>query len=73
MEEVTWNVWALSKDNNLKYNSGDYRSLVMLETDEDAPDVEIDGFTWICIGFSVTEEEAKSIMNQYPHVPRSEC
>lgn len=68
--EQLYNVYALERTNHDGY--GNYRSLVRMKSD-DSPDNDINGHTWIRIGYRLTEDEAEQLMNQYPTVSRAKC
>lgn len=67
-----FNVWALQKENNLNYGSGQYRSLVVLPVGE-KPITGLSDYTWVKIARNVDESEADAVMNQYPSVTKAKC
>lgn len=66
-----YDVWALEKENDLPYGSGDYRTLVKVEADKDAPETSVISLRWVRIAHRVDEDIADQIMDQYPHAARA--
>lgn len=66
-------VYALQKDNNLRYGSGDYRTIVTVPNGNPLNFGEVFGYTWVRIARAVSQDEAHAIMDQYPTATRSKC
>lgn len=70
---ILLDVWALQKDNNLRYGSGEYRTIVAIPNGDPLNASEVCGYVWVRIARAVSQDEAHAIMNGYPTATRSKC
>ena len=66
-------VYALQKDNDLLYGSGNYRTIIRVPNGNPLIYESIPGHTWVKLANAVSEDEAHAIMNRYPTATRSKC
>jgi hypothetical protein len=60
-----YDVWALVKDNDLMYASGNYKTVTKVNAGSLKPDTEVEGYSWTRIGIRLSEESADEIIAQY--------
>lgn len=65
--ERLFNVWALQS------GSYEYRSIAILDANEEQPDTLVLDHEWVRIGYRVEQREAEAIADQYPHAARAKC
>jgi hypothetical protein len=60
-----YDVWALVRDGNLLYDSGNYRTVSKVRAGSLKPASEVEGYSWKRIGLRLTETEADAVIAQY--------
>ena len=67
---MLYDVWALTKINDLLYGSGDHKRFIIAQTgvysEDNYPPNTDSNYYWERVGYRILEDDANRLVNQYP-------